>query len=1108
MKLKLLMGASGYGKTHKLYDMIIKEAAGTYDDVNRKYIVVVPEQSSMQAQKDLVRMHPNGGMFNIDVLTFGRMCYRIFDELGVPAAKSIDDTGKNLVVRKIMDSVKDELKIIKPGRKQGFISEVKSMVSELKQYGIRPDGLKKIAAEIEAGDRFRQKLNDISCIYDAFEEYIKGRYTTVEDRPETMLSVMDRSDFFKGADVAFDGFTGFTPVQYKIISRIMQTARTVTITATIPYDEPYNVIYGEEDLFAMSKKMISKVAQIAEECGAQTEYVRIEPDYDKFRFAKSEALDFLERNIFRYNGNKYDKPTKDIRLARPENPADELLCAASDILKQVRESGLRFRDIAIVVGDLEMYADDAVRIFTESKIPFFIDTKRNIMGNPLVEYIRAAFEIITSNYSYESVFRLLKNGLCDIPADDVDIAENYVIAYGIRGQKAWNENFVRKYPGKEKNMTTVNSVRKLLSEKIKVFNDVFSDKEAHAGDYVHAVYDFMEQENLYEKMNLLADDMEAEADGDMCMRAKADSYRQAYAGVMEMLDQMYALMGDEKITALEMSQIMDAGFEEIKVGIIPPSVDCVTLGDIERTRLEHVKMLYILGVNEGVIPKLSSSKGVLSDNERKILGDNKVELSPTPREKIFIQNFYLYLNMTEPEQGLYLMSHRFDNAGKESRVSRIYTMVESMYPKVKPEDVSSGLAHITSAEAGRHMITDSPDMLMYYMTHEPYKKEIDRLADVFAAEEEDDSLSRKAAEELYAEFKAGSISRIETFAGCAFEHFARYGLELEERQMYELNAADMGTVFHRAIELISVRLKEEGRNFSDLADDEIYPVAKAAVLDASVDFSQSFFSDNSTNAYMKQRIIDMTARTVWALGRQLKNGEFKPAGFEQKFYRQENDTLITGKIDRVDTALKDDELHVKIIDYKSGKNEFSPDKLYAGLKMQLMLYLDAMLKKAAGDNPGKRIIAAGAFYNHIDNPIISGERNKDAVQYEKALLESMRPSGVVSVESVYLMDDWEDGKSLCTPASKRYGKLSLGKSVFTDRQLRCFADYASRKLTALEHEIKEGEVKAEPYEGECEYCPYSGVCHIGSDMPQVKKIPKISGSDDMWQKFGYKEEDE
>lgn len=1107
MKLKLLMGASGYGKTYKLYDMIIKDAAGNYEDANRRYIVVVPEQSSMQAQKDIVRMHPNGGMFNIDVLTFGRMCYRIFDELGISPARSIDDTGKNLVIRKIMDSVKDELKIIKAGRNQGFVSEVKSMVSELKQYGVKPDGLEEIAGKIEAGDRLKQKLIDISRIYKAFEEYINGRYTTVEDRPETMLSVMERSGFFKGADVVFDGFTGFTPVQYRIIEQIMKVARQVTITVTLPEDEPYNVIYGDEDLFAMSKTMISKAVRIAEECGAGIEYARIEPDYDKFRFAKSDALGFLERNIFRYNGKKFDKPTEDIRFARPDNPTDELVCTASDILRQVREKGLRFRDIAIVVGDMEMYADDAVRIFTESGIPFFVDAKRSIMGNPLVEYVRSAIEIITSNYSYESIFRFLKNGLCDIADDDVDIAENYVIAYGIRGYKAWSENFVRRYPGKEKNMTTVNAVRKLLVDKINILKDAFSDKEASAGKYVRAIYEFMEQENLYDKMENFAADMEEAAGTDMYMRARADGYRQVYAGVLGLLDQMYALMGDEKISVQDLAQIIDAGFEEIKVGIIPPSVDCVTLGDIERTRLEHVKMLYILGVNEGVIPKLSTSKGVLSDNERKILGDNKVELSPTPREKIFIQNFYLYLNMTEPECGLYLMSHRFDNAGKECRVSRVYTMVESMYPGVKAENVRSAMAHITSAEAGRHMITDSTDMLMYYMMHEPYKKEIDRLVGVFAAEEEPDSLTRKASEELYAQLKTGSISRIEKYAGCAFEHFAGYGLELEERRMYELSAADMGVVFHRAIEIISVRLKSEGRNFADLTDEEIYTVAETAVMDASVDFSQSYFSDNSTNAYIKKRIIDMTARTVWALGRQLKSGIFKPVEFEEDFYRKEGDVLIKGKIDRVDIAEEKDKIHVKVIDYKSGKNEFSADKLYVGLKLQLMLYLDAMLKKAAGKYPDKQIIAAGAFYNHIDNPIIAGERDRSAEKYEKALLESMRPGGVVSVESVYLMDDWDEGKSLCTPASKRYGKLALGRNVFTDRQLRCLADYAAGKLAGLEHEIREGNVKAEPYEGECDYCPYGGICHMGSDMPKTRQVPKISGREDMWQQFGYREED-
>lgn len=1109
MHLQIMMGASGYGKTYRLYEKIVQESVKP-ENTAKRYILVVPEQSSMQAQKDIVRMHPNGGVFNIDVLTFGRMSYRIFEELGIELAENIDDTGKNLIIRRIIDTVSDKLRIIKAGRRQGFVSEIKSIISELKQYGIKPDGLRDIIEGLKSGDRLKQKLNDILVIYEAFEEYINGRYTTVEDRPEAMLSVMGRSEFFSGTVVAFDGFTGFTPVQYRIIEKIMLKAERVIITATIPNDEAYNVFHGEEDLFAMSKTMIAKAGKIADRIGAAVSYKRLEADYEKYRFAKSEALDFLEKNIFRYNGRQYNRSTGAIHFARPDNPADELICTASDILKNVRENNLRFRDIAVVVGDMKMYADEAVRIFTESGIPFFVDAKRTIIGNPLVEYIRAAIEIVGENYSYESVFRFMKNGLCDIDNDAVDIIENYVIAYGLRGRKAWNENFVRRYPGKEKNMTTVNKVRKTFTGKISALDSIINDTNSTVGDYVRAVYDFMEQENLYERMEKLADDMESKAAGDLCIRAKADGFRQAYARVVELLEQIDALLGDEKINRREFAEIMDAGFEEIKVGIIPPSVDCVTMGDIERTRLEHVKILYILGVNEGVIPKTSDSSGVISENERMELSENNVELAPTPREKVFIQNFYLYLNMTEPEKELYLMSHKFDNEGKESKASRVFSMVRNMYPKVSLTDVSHPMLHITNAKASRHILADNGDndsaagaLLMYYMSHEPYAEDLKKLLSAFTYSDTEDTLSAKAAKELYSEMKNSSITRIETFANCAFSHFARYGLELEKRQVYELNAADMGTVFHHALELISTRLSDKHKSFADIKEDELHQLVEDAVMDASVDFSESFFADNSTNGYMKKRIIDITERTVWALGKQLQGGTFRPAEFEQVFYKKYGETAITGKIDRIDTAENDDGLHIKVVDYKSGQNKLSLDEIYAGLKLQLMVYLKSTLDKAAKDNPGKKIIAAGAFYNHIDNPIVADFKEDNPEGYERALLEKLRPTGVVSIDSIGLMDEWEDGKSLCTPASKRSGKISMGSTVFTEEQLRCLADFATAKMSEFEHDIHSGAVSAEPYEGACDYCPYGAVCGIESTSFKKRRLEKISGTPDMWQKFGY-----
>lgn len=1114
MSLEFLISASGHGKTYKLYESLIKDATASKDST-QKFILVVPEQSSLQAQKDIVRMHPNGGVFNIDVVTFGRLAYRIFEELGIELNETIDDTGKNLIVRKVITKVAGQLKIIHPKGKQGFVSEIKSMISELKQYGITVDNLRLIIDEITASDRLKQKLTDLLIIYEEFENYIKDRYVTVEDKPEELLKVIHRSSFFDNAVVAFDGFTGFTPVQYRIIENILAKADRVINTVTLSSDCNYNIVTGEEDLFFMSKNMMSRMGRIADKLGIETIYTPVKTDLDNYRFAKSKELAFLEKELFRYNGSEYEDEVNDIHLRQLNTPKEEVMLAAADIIREVRKNNLRFREIAVITGDMGIYGDEVQRIFTECKIPFFMDRKRSLLGNPVVEYIRAAIEIVKDNYSYESVFRFLKNGLCSIDKNQVDVLENYVLSLGIRGRSKWQELFVRKYPGKGQNITDINATRLLFMEMISPFDEVLKNSDSNVSAMVRAVYDLMEKAEAFEYLENLAVDMEQNYE-DTDSMARASEYRMTYKKIIELLEQLDSLLGEEKVGVSEFATILDAGFEEIKVGIIPPSVDCVTVGDVERTRLEHIKVLFILGVNEGILPKTSSNKGVLSESERKVLGENNIELSPTPREKIFIQNFYLYLNMTEPEKALYLSCHKYNSSGKECKPSRIMSMLLKMYPDLKMinvEDIPT--EHwITNKNNSMHLISEAlldgakilpgvKELLIFYISTEPFASRIRDIINIFSRENNKDSLTEIVAGELYKEIEKSSISRIETYAKCAFAHFAGYGLELEERLVYEINPADLGTIFHRAIEDISSRLKSQNRDFSAVTDEERHSLVWDAVMDATVDYNASFFLASGKNAYLKQRIINILDRTVWALGKQIKAGKFLPVKFENRFFEQFMNTAVVGTIDRVDLYEEDNKIYVKIIDYKSGANNLNLDEIYNGLKLQLMVYLQSVINKTRKDNPDKEIIPGGALYNRIDNPIVGKEDGED---YESSILKALRPTGMVSIESAHLMDDWESGNSLMIPAKKKKdGAYQLDEHLLTGEQLECLSDYAVKKMSEMEQEIGRGKVAANPYEESCVYCPYKGVCGFDDKKDNYRKPVKIKDDPEKWKKFGYKE---
>lgn len=1090
MELTFLTGSSGCGKSKQLYDILLKLSA---DYPEKRLFLVVPEQFTMQAQRNIVEQSPGHGTFSIDIVSFNRLAYRVFEELGIRLPTAIDDTGKNLILRKVMDENRNKLFLIRPKDTQGFISEIKSVISELLQYSVTYDMLSGVCDRIKDGginsnERLRRKLQDIMVIYRGFREYIAEKYIAMEEILEILCGCIERSQIVKDSIIAFDGFTGFTPVQYRLIELLFRKAEQMYFTVTIPKE-------ADKQLFGMSFDMIKRLKDCAGRNGV-TVHSTVVGEEVPYRFAQTPSLAHLEKNLFREE-KEYDGPVPNITVYSALGKKAEVSYTAAEIKRLVAQ-GYRYRQIGVIVGDMEEYKELIFDIFRENRIPVFMDSKRSILTNPAVEYIRSALEVIQKDYSYEAVFRLLKGHMCPLERETVDVLENYVLALGIRGHKRWNEKFSRRYPSKRGiDMELVNAAREGAVRLLEPLWSVSHDKDRCIRDYIAALNDFLEASQVYEKLDDLKEEMQTEGKA-----ALAKEYGQSYGDIIRLFEQTAVLLGDEKMNIRQFSDVLDAGFGEIKLGIIPPTIDMVMVGDVERTRLDHVRALFFVGVNEGLVPKINSNKGLFSEAEREILSAANLELSPTCRKKAYMQNFYLYLVLTKPSDRIVFTFNR------EGRPSKLLADIIRMFPgaAVRSDEAGTSMNLIYNGREGmqylfekmgeRQELTKEEKALFAVLSADSQLgRKMEELADTALRSVTEERITKEAAKLLYGEILKGSVSRMETYASCAFAHFAKYGLDLEERHFYELGAADLGTLFHEALKEYSVRISKEGQNFGTVDKELRKRYIKEAVEYAMTDYNNSVFYDSSRNEYMRGKILAMLERTVWALGEQIKAGSFAPGKFEHDFVFRENGMEIHGTIDRIDYALREDKSYVKIIDYKSGRKTLDFGKLYDGLQLQLMIYMESLLKEN---------IPAAAMYYNIDNPIVDYEEGMDG---NAAVLRALRPQGIVNagIDAIELLDNvTKQGQSDYLPiAYNKDGSLSKTSQATTEERFRILGAYAAKKMANLGQEIEAGSTAPNPYPDSCTYCPYGTVCgfYAKEKGASCRRPSKLKNDDESFQLF-------
>ncbi len=1134
MTLNYIFGGSGTGKTTLCLSQIADELKNNSGD-NTTLIYVVPEQFSMASEKNIVMLSEGKATIRAQVLSFERLAYHVYRKSGGVCLTLLDDVGKNMLIRKIVSELQGELAFFhKSIDKQGFIDNVALAITEFYRYNVTTDDLEAVCKNLSANKAdtgFYLKLSDLKLIYNRYKEFVSSKYISSDSALSFLPEKIKQADILKGAKVWINGFNGFTPQEYNVIRHILGVASSVTVALTVKSSLKKHADLKITDPFFETKLTVNRITDIALDQGVKVE----KPLYLKqtFRFNASPELKFLEENYFSYKKEKFldDVSHGDIEVLKCLSKQDEVTNAANKIISLVRENRYKYNDIAIVVSSISDFDSNIKTIFTSYNIPFFIDKKTDVLTHPLVELIRSAVDIAAYNRSYEAVFRFLKTEMTSMSREQVDLLENYAIAFGISGYKWGLERFKYGFTDGLYDEGEIHSLRDMLISDLRPIMEL-TGKKRTVVEFSAAIFAMLERLNVTETLERRINEMSKLHNNYEIMQ-----YSQIWGKVCAVFDKLVEILGDEKVTLRELSKILEAGFKATDMGLYPPSQDQVIVGDIDRTRLPNIKALLVLGANDGVMPKIYDDDGLLTDDERATLNSFKIELAPDCKRRSQAEQFLLYKAFTKPKYKLVISYSTGTLDGKTLRHSMVVARLKAMFPKLEEkqaDNIGKGVTlpkpmfkeigeAIRQLNKGLEIEDEQKLALKWFADSKAYSEKVLKMEKLLNERKKELKLRTETVRSLYGREIYTSTTRLQKYVECPFAYFVQYNLKAKERKTYEVRTVDLGNLFHDVLDVFLKEASERGISWRELTHNTISSLVDECIEKVAPSIANEVMLSTEQYKYTAKRMRRIAKKSIWALTEHIKRGDFEPFASEIQFADSspiKSITIgingssffkITGRIDRVDITTLDGNTYVKIIDYKTGATKFDPTDIYFGSQLQLFLYLDALIKNGKalfGDkNIEAKLFPGGVFYFNINDPIIEldvdfgNEASKNSI--EQIALEKFKMSGLVLAEKeiVDKMDKGLSGHSAIIPVNVlKDGGFGKNASVATLEQFDKICSFVVSKISEIGKDIVEGKIDIRPFKKgtntACMYCSFGVVCGIeavdGNDKYNyVRKISSI-----------------
>jgi ATP-dependent helicase/nuclease subunit B len=1143
MSLRMITGRSGSGKTqmcmNEIQDRLLKNPEGA------PIIYIVPEQMTFSTEYRLATNPILGGMIRAQVYSFSRLAWRILQETGGISRYHLSSVGISMLIRRIIEEKKDQLRLFqRAADKNGFVQQVEQMITEFKRYCITPEELTQEAEKNNgngetASRALQDKLNDLEIIYRQFEDEVFGKYIDSEDYFRLLSEKVSLSTYLKDAEIYIDGFNSFTPQELLVMKELMTHCPRVTITMTTDR-ESFTAPPDELDLFRLSAEASYSIQELAKSEGIEIENPTFLFHQQKWN---NPSLSHLERNFDTRPVSPYYGQA-DIHIGQAANRRAEIEGIAREILQLVRTKNFRYKDIALLIRNGSDYHEIVEPVFSDYQIPYFIDQKRTMLNHPLIELIRSTLEVIQSFWRYEPVFRVIKTELLyplqenpDKMREKMDRLENYVLAYGIKGSK-WTKKdrwTYRRFKGLEMEANVQTDAEKEMEQQLNELKLMISApilrlsrrlKKADSGRKLcEAIYLYLEELDIPSKLEYLK--IEAEKKGNL---VKMREHEQVWNACIDLLDQYVEVLGDENVSLKSFSTILEAGFESLYFSLIPPALDQVIIGDLEKSRLTDIKAAFVVGVNEGILPAKIADEGILSDEEREMLIAADLTVAPSSRTRLLDENFIAYKALTTSSEALYVSYPLANDEGKALIPSSYIKRLKDMYPELEEHFYGTDPAELTEKEqlnfVTNHKTTLSfltsqlqlkkrnyPiadlwwDVYNFYITNE-WKTRAEKVFSSLFYTNQTVQLSKETADELYGDSIQASVSRMELYNGCAFSHFAQHGLKLRERQVFRLEAPDIGELFHAALKYISDFVNEQKLSWDSLTKKQCEELAKEAVNALAPKLQNEILLSSERHHYIKRKLEQIITRASQVLSDHAKVSGFSPIGLELSFGKNGQLPPLTfslkngkrmelaGRIDRVDQAKgENNNTYLRVIDYKSSEKDVNLNEVYYGLALQMLTYLDIVITHS-DELIEMKASPAGVLYFHVHNPMINTNKLLTVDDIEKEIMKKFKMNGLMVGDQnvLKLMDQsLESGDSQIISAGiKKDGNLTKKSKVASLNEFDDLRNYVRKLYQTTGDAIVDGQVEIAPFKLKdktpCTFCSYKSVCQFDESIENHYRI--------------------